>query len=198
MKIDLQIEKEMLTNPDFLAVLHRACWQLSQPRMIKTFCLHEVGHLVYFEPILKIIAPNMVGPNAPKLIFVGPTISYSELIQQFEFTPAAVKTPFADYGLPYTAEVLEHLARGAVAGAIFLQEFENITNGGDSEDKSIFSIHFELARGHGWVPKRSKKQMWTDAQSEVGLHTKEETFKQLVLDRAARLEVEHFSIRGEA
>src|ERR1700682_5992710 len=51
MKIDLQVEREMLTNPDFQAVLSRACWELSRPKKVKQLCFHEVGHLIYFEPI---------------------------------------------------------------------------------------------------------------------------------------------------
>ena len=183
----------MLTNPDFLAVLHRACWQLSQPRMIRIFCLHEVGHITYFEPIRGII-----GPDTPKLKFVGPTIFYNGLALKFEFMPAAIKTPFAECGLPYTDEVLGHLARGAVAGGIFLEEFEHIPNGGDDKDNDVFGNYFDLGRGHGWVPKRSKKQMWTDAQGEVRSHVRDESFKQLVLERAARLETEHFSLRTDS
>ena len=189
MKIDLQVENEMLTNPDFLDVLHRACWQLSQPRMIKIFCLHEVGHLFYFEPIRPLI-----GPDTPKLKFVGPTITYNSLKQNFEFMPAAIKTPFAECGLRYTDEVMDHVTRGAVAGGVFLEEFEHVANGGDDEDSFVLNMHFGLAREQGWTPKRSKKKMWTDAQTEVRLHLQDETFKQLALEQAATLAAEHFSL----
>ncbi len=193
MKMDLQVENEMLANPDFLAVLHRACWQLSQPRMIKIFCLHEAGHLSYFEPIRKII-----GPDTPKLKFVGPRIFYNGLKSEFEFNPAAIKTPFQECGLQYTDEIMDHITRGAVAGGIFLQELEHMPIGGDSEDSVVFNTHFDLARGQNWMPTRSKVRMWTDAQNEVRSNLQNETFKQLVLERAAELEAEHFSLQSDS
>jgi hypothetical protein len=192
-KINLQVENINLTNPEFLDVLHRACWELSQRRKIKIFCLHEVGHLAYFEPIRKII-----GPDTPELEFLGPTISYNGFKNKFEFTPAAIKTPFEECGIPYSEEVMDHVTRGAVAGGVFLQELEHMEIGGDSEDNTLFNTHFDLARGKGWVPTRTRQRMWDDAQAEVRSNLQDELFKQLVLQRAARLEVEHFSLRDDS
>ena len=70
--------------------------------------------------------------------------------------------------------------------------------GGDSEDNDVFNIHFNLARGQKWTPTRSKTKMWTDAQDEVRSNLQNETFKQLVLGRAAELEAEHFSLQSES
>jgi len=48
------------------------------------------------------------------------------------------------------------------------------------------------------MPTRSKPRIWADAQAEVRSNLQNEQFKQLVLERVAELEAEHFSLRSDS
>jgi hypothetical protein len=188
MKINLAVEPNALWNPDFVFVLLQACADLSLDVTVKKLCLHEAGHLIYFERICKRF-------RLPEPAFVGPTIYYNGMRGKFEATLASVKTPFAEYGLQYTDETLGHLARGAVAGGVFLRELENFILGGDKDDSDTFAVYFTMAREKGYAPIRTPEQMLSKARNEVQEELKDETFKQRVRKIAADLESDYFSFQ---
>jgi hypothetical protein len=189
-KINLHVEPTMLADSDFQSVLLQMCTYLSLENKIKNLCLHETGHLMFFEPIRE-----LMGPNIPELKFVGPTIVHNVLTGKFEPTFAAVETPFHAYSLVYTDEVLDWLALGAVSGGVFLQDLRHETDGGDDVDRDIFHMHFLKARGQGITPKLSEDQMWNDAKDKVRRHLQNDAFKRSVLKMANDLEIEHFSLQ---
>src|ERR1700733_6586695 len=143
----------MLANPDFQNLLLQACKDLSQPGMVRKLCIHETAHLFYFEMVC-----TLMGSGTPKPEFVEPMITYDEFEEKpedrFKAILASVKTPFKEYGIVYTDEILDSLARGAVGGGIFLTELEKAAKdeSGDENDRNLFAGHFMLAQDQGWVP----------------------------------------------
>ncbi len=190
MKIDLQIQPEMLTNPDFLDSLHRACWQLSQPKMVHHLCLHEAGHMLYFQQMCLELKLDI-----EEIHFIGPTITQEG--EKFEFTPAGVATPFKSQEFLYTSENLLLLAKGAVAGGVILRDWENvpIKESGDSEDDEVLKPHYDKAMRQP-IQAITWGKLWNDAREAVHEDLQQKAIEQRIRKDAAELEAKHFSLRG--
>lgn len=189
MKINLQVDPKSLVNPKFQAVLIQMCTELSKESVVKNLCLHEAGHLIYLESVRQ-----KMSSDTPELEMIEPTILYNNISGEFEPTFAAVNTSFHKCGLQYTEEILSFLAQSCVAGGVFLHKLENEKDGGDSEDRKVFHMHFLLARGQGLTPPLREEKMWEKAQNEVQAHLENEVFKQMVRKRAAEIKRDYYSM----
>jgi hypothetical protein len=191
MKIDLQVENQMLTHPDFLDVLHRACWQLSQPQFVTSVCLHEAAHSIYFKPIIDEM--NATAPGCDYAMeFHGPTIYYNTEKQAYAFDPAAIKTPFRD--LVYTQNNLEQLAMGCVAGGVFLRLLEGVPDAeaGDYKDSKMFHTYFLMARERDVTPREREEDMLPVAKNAVQKHLENKVFEEFVRTKADEIRAKYF------
>lgn len=107
----INITPELAQDKEFESKFSLIQKQLNTPGKIDFTCLHEAGHLVYFE---------RAGIDAH--IF-GPTIEYVEREREFVTCLSTIGTPTINEYTPYTLELYADLANAGVAGTLFGDDF---------------------------------------------------------------------------
>jgi hypothetical protein len=130
--------------------------RLRAPRAIETFCTHEAGHLIYFRRA-----------GFTQFDFLGPTIAYDG--KRFDDCLAAVNPPKLGRNHFYDDDFLIELARGAVAGGVFVEvrlHYPEIENG-DGADWVLFENHCRRAQRQDVSRTFNPEERWRQARDEV-------------------------------
>ena len=189
-----------LLLPDLPKALQEANQSLLIPGKVEAVCIHESGHLVFFKKA------------GFKTVFRPPALKYSQTFKEFVPVFAAVGTPEINKDTVYDEELLDNLARGGVAAAIFVDEFiANRKNYGlvsdaliiellqereivNNNDKETFRQFCDWAMRNGSGIEFDPLTPWSKAQKHVEAYMHSPEFKEERSAAIAEIRLECFGL----
>jgi hypothetical protein len=159
-KIDIsEVPADKLDHPDFLSLKASMEAALSQPQWVSAFCIHEAGHMTYFEQL-----------GTTKFVFSGPRICPSGP-DTFDGYMATVKPESipAMVNVERFQENLNIAAKAYVAGHIFTKRLTGAPDTGAEEDRFNFSeLCATVEKSAGSPPGTiDVSESWATAETEV-------------------------------
>src|SRR5258706_5404491 len=117
------IPAELRDHEDCLKMCREVLSELATPEDIEATCFHETGHFIY-----TVALSIVVQFPEEQLVMHGPQVTYEN--DDFGWALGSVQSPYDSSKIPFTTEIVEHLARVAVAGGVYARKY------GQSADKS--------------------------------------------------------------
>jgi hypothetical protein len=163
------VPTDKLSHPDFLALKAEMEAALSRPAWVNAFCVHEAGHMIYFEQL-----------GVTKFTFAGPRIIFKPP-NTFDGMMAMVKPDNvpAITGSNQFQNNLNIAARAYVAGRVFTYKLTDAPDAGEEEDRRNFTALCKAVEKSFGLPTGmiNVGESWENAESEVLIDLRSPEFR---------------------
>jgi len=186
------VPPEKRSHPEYLRRYLELQTLLTALNSIDKYCAHEAGHLIFFERA-----------GLTQFEFYGPTMTFNDLhsfddeSKRYGYFLAAVRTPEAGDIQGYDDEMLNTLARAAVAGEVFneVRQQSPIRPIDESTDFVGFDAHCRKALREDFEIGYDAKGRWRKAQDAVRAYLQDNANEPEIQSAIAKVRFGCFGIR---
>jgi hypothetical protein len=177
-----EVPPDKQTRPDFLSLKSQMEQALRVQSWIAAFCIHEAGHLIYFEQV----GVTKYTINAPRIVFNDKTGQFDGYMLSIQPEEGA---PPKDLDLQ---KYLNDVAKAHVAGSTFAKKLANAPDAGDEEDRALFDQFCKMLEQKFLGTTIDRQDSWNQAAREVLVDLRSPEFRRKAWAKANAIREQMF------